>query len=206
MIYGYARCSTDKDEGKQDVAYQVRELKQLGAADDAIFIEYESGAKADREKLNTLLDVVRQGDTIVTTEISRITRSTKQLCDLIAFIQEKRLQLVVKNSININCANGEMDAMSKAFLQMAGVFAELERDMTRQRVKSGIANARAKGVRIGRPETTKDDIPQAFYKHYPQYKSGHLNKVELARVCELSYPTVFKYLRLVEKSEGQKAT
>jgi len=199
MVYGYARCSTDKEEGRQDVAYQVRELKQLGAADDTIYIEYESGAKADREKLNELLDVVMAGDVIVTTEISRITRSTKQLCDLRAFIQDNRLQLIVKNSINIDCTNGEMDAMSKAFLQMAGVFAELERDMTRQRVKSGLKNAREKGVKLGRPEKTADDVPPLFLRHYPQYKEGNLNKVEFARVCGLSYPSIFKYIRLVEQ-------
>jgi hypothetical protein len=62
-----------------------------------------------------------------------------------------------------------------------------------------MANARAKGSRIGRPETSRDDIPSAFFRHYPQYKAGKLNKAELARVCEVSYPTVFKYLHIIEE-------
>ena len=88
--------------------------------------------------------------------------------------------------------------MSEAFLQMAGVFSQLELAMIRARVKSGMANAKAKGKQIGRRPTTKDDIPAIFYKHYPSYAAGKLNVSELARVCGLSRPTVYKYLRLVE--------
>ncbi len=197
MIYGYARCSTNEKE--QDINRQKRELKELGAADQTIYFEYESGTKADRPEFNKLLDIVKQGDTIVTTEVSRLTRSTKQLCDIIQLISEKKLKLIIKGSVTIDCANGEIDPMTKSFLQMAGVFAELERNLISARVKSGIDNARAKGKAIGRPKTGKDDIPQVFYRHYPQYKEGKLNKVEFARVCGLSYPTIYKYLALVEK-------
>jgi len=77
MIYGYARCSTN--EKLQDINRQVRELKQQGATDKTIYLEYESGTKEDRAELSKLLDVVRPGDTIIATEVSRITRSTKQL-------------------------------------------------------------------------------------------------------------------------------
>ena len=87
--------------------------------------------------------------------------------------------------------------MSEAFLQMAGVFSQLELSMIRARVKSGMANAAAKGKQIGRRPTTKDDIPAVFYKHYPAFMSGHMNVSELARVCGLSRPTVYKYLKLV---------
>lgn len=196
MIYGYARCSTNEKE--QDINRQKRELKELGAADQTIYFEYESGTKADRPEFNKLLDIVKQGDTIVTTEVSRLTRSTKQLCDIIQLISEKKLKLIIKGSVTIDCVNGEIDPMTKSFLQMVGVFAELERNLISARVKSGIDNARAKGKAIGRPKTSKDDIPQVFYRHYPQYKEGKLNKVEFARVCGLSYPTIYKYLELVE--------
>jgi len=60
-----------------------------------------------------------------------------------------------------------------------------------------MANAKAKFRRIGRPQTTKDDIPAIFYKHYPAYTSGKMNVSELARVCRLSRPTVYKYLNIL---------
>jgi len=80
---------------------------------------------------------------------------------------------------------------------MAGVFAELELSMIRARVRSGMENAKAKGRRIGRRPTTKNDIPAVFYKHYPAYAHGDLNVSEFARVCGLSRQTVYKYLRLL---------
>ena len=196
MIYGYCRCST-KDT-KQDIDRQRRELREMGAVDTTMYFEYESGTKVDRAELAKLLEVVSIGDSIVTTEVSRITRSTKQLCDIIQIVQEKRLQLIIKGSITINCTNGDIDPMTKAFLQMAGVFAELERDMTVARIKSGMANAKAKGKIIGRPKTTADDIPGIFYKHYPKFKNGDINKLEFSRLCNLSYPSIYKYLAIVE--------
>jgi DNA invertase Pin-like site-specific DNA recombinase len=83
---------------------------------------------------------------------------------------------------------------------MSGVFAELELGMIRERVRSGMANAKSKGVKLGRPQMSKDDIPQIFYRHYPAYASGNLNVSELARVCELSRNTVYKYIKLVQNS------
>jgi len=80
---------------------------------------------------------------------------------------------------------------------MAGVFSELELQMIRARVKSGMQNAKAKGKKLGRRSTTKDDIPAIFYKHYPAFMSGRLNVSELARICGLSRPTVYKYLNLL---------
>ena len=88
--------------------------------------------------------------------------------------------------------------MTNAFVQMSGVFAELELRIIRERVRSGMQNAKAKGSLIGRPKTTKDDIPALFYKHYPAYKAGSINKAELARICAISRSSVYKYLRLVE--------
>lgn len=199
MIYGYCRCSTN--ESRQDIDRQRRELREMGATDEFIYYEYESGTKADRPELTKLLKAINEGDTIVTTEVSRITRSTKQLCDIIQIVQEKKLQLIIKGSITINCTNGEIDPMTKAFLQMAGVFAELERDMTVSRIKSGMANAKAKGKIIGRPATTSDDIPAIFYKHYPKYKNRDINKKEFSRLCNLSYPTIYKYLAIVESEK-----
>ena len=58
---------------------------------------------------------------------------------------------------------------------------------------------KAKGVKIGRPQTTVDEIPQIFYRHYPSYKAGNLNVSELARVCEISRTTVYKYISLLNK-------
>lgn len=142
------------------------------------------------------MSAVQQGDTILATEVSRITRSTKQLCDIIEFAKKQRIKLVLGNFV-VDCTK-ELDPMTEGMLKMMGVFAELERNMISQRVKSGMENAKAKGKKIGRPITTAENIPNIFYKHYPKYKKGELNKKEISRLCSLSYPTVYKYLQIVE--------
>ena len=144
-----------------------------------------------------LLDMAASGDTIITLEVSRLSRSTQQLCEILDIVKEKHLRLMIVGSITIDCRDGEVDPMSKAFLEMSGVFAELELSMIRARVRSGMQNARDKGRKIGRPQTTKDDIPPIFYKHYPAFAAGNMNVSELARICGLSRPTVYKYLRLL---------
>jgi len=194
MNYGYARCSTN--ETKQDINRQVRELKEAGA--EEIFLEYEHGDSAVKAQQALLFDTVKAGDTIITLEVPRLARSTKQLCEIIELVKSKSLRLVIVGSITLDCREGHADPMSEAFLQMAGVFSQLELAMIRARVKSGMANAKAKGVKIGRPQLTADNIPANFYRHYPAYKSGQLNLSEFARVCDLSRTTIYKYISLLE--------
>ena len=195
MIYGYARCSTN--ETKQEIQRQVRELKTAGA--EEIFLEYEHGDSKIKDQQREMFSQAQAGDTIITLEVSRLARSTQQLCEIIDTVRDKRLRLVIIGSITLDCRNGQADPMSEAFLQMAGVFSQLELAMIRSRVRSGMANAKAKGVKIGRPQLTADNLPTGFLRHYPSYKAGRLNLSELARVCDLSRTTIYKYISLLEK-------
>ena len=79
-IYGYARCSTNED--KQDINRQIRELKDTGA--EEVVFEYEHGDAKVKKELHMLLDMATEGDTIITLEVSRLSRSTQQLCDIMA--------------------------------------------------------------------------------------------------------------------------
>ena len=195
MKRGYSRCSTN--ETKQDIGRQVRELKAAGA--EVVYMEYEHGdAKVKSQQAQMFADA-EAGDTILVLEVPRLARSTQQLCEIIEIIREKRLRLVILVSITLDCREGKADPMSEAFLQMAGVFSQLELAMIRSRVRSGMANAKAKGKRIGRPQVGKEDIPANFLRHYPAFKSGTLNVSELARVCDLSRTTVYKYIELLER-------
>ena len=192
MNYGYARCSTN--ESKQDIQRQIKELKAAGA--ETIVFEYEHGDAKIKKELESLLETARPGDTLITTEVSRLSRSNQQLCEIVHTIKTKRLRLMIVGSITVDCRNGEIDPMSQAFIQMSAVFAELELSIIRARVKSGMANAKAKGRQIGRRKCSKADIPAVFWKHYPDYAEGKMNVSELARVCGVSRPTVYQYLRM----------
>lgn len=142
-----------------------------------------------------MLETARPGDTIVTLEVSRLARSTKQLCEIIDIIREKRLRLVIVGSITLDCRNGNPDPMTEAFLQIAGVFSQLELSMIRSRVRSGVENARAKGKRLGRPPVCAERVPEQFLRYYPRYQSGSINISELARLAQVSRPTAYRYLK-----------
>lgn len=196
MEYGYARCSTNSD--KQDIDRQKRELILKGIKKENIFWEYGTGERNDREKLQQLLETVKQGDTIACTEVSRLSRSTKQLCEILEFVEKNKIKLIVGTFI-VDCRNDEIDPMTMGMLRMMAVFSQMERDITIQRIKSGMENARAKGKHIGRKKTTEDDIPQSFFRYYPQFVKGSINLSEFARLSALSRNSIYKYLKIVEK-------
>ena len=197
MKYGYARASTNED--KQHIGRQKRELISMGIKEHNIFWEYESGSHEDREKLQQLLATVKSGDTIACTEVSRLSRSTKQLCEILEMIEDRKLKLIVGGFI-VDCTGSEIDPMTMGMLRMMSVFAQMEREITIQRIKSGMENARAKGNRIGRNKTTMEDIPQSFFRYYPKFSHGAINLSEFARLTRLSRNSVYKYLRIVEES------
>ena len=84
--YGYARCSTN--ESKQDINRQIKELKEAGA--EEVVFEYEHGDAKIKEQLQMLLEMAAAGDTIITLEVSRLSRSTQQLCEIVEVIKRKR--------------------------------------------------------------------------------------------------------------------
>ncbi len=198
MVYGYARCSTS--ESRQNIDRQFRELMNMGVeSKELIFKEYESGTKTDREQLNRLLHSVSSGDTICSTEVSRITRSMKQLLEILDFSKEKKIKLILGTFI-VDFSTTSPDPMTLATIQLMGVFSELERNMISDRVKSGMANAKEKGKQIGRKEVTEKDISKEFMKYYELYKSNQINKLMLSSLSRVSYPTCLKYIKMIEKN------
>lgn len=198
--YGYARCSTN--EARQDIDRQKRDLKALGVVEEKhIYWEYESGTKTTRPEFNKLLDLLTTGDTIAATEVSRLTRSTKHLCEILQLVQEKHLRLIIGNFI-VDCRSEEIDPMTKGMLMMWGVFSEMERDIISQRVKSGMQNAKEKGKKIGRPKTTEDSIPDKFWKYYKLYQDKQISIADFARIMECSRTTIYKYISLKDKESS----
>lgn len=201
VTHGYARCSTNED--RQDVNRQIRALKKQGV--DRVWLEYEHGDSVSKEQQSLMLAEAHPGDTIITLEVSRLARSTKQLCEIIDVIRDKRLRLVIVGSITMDCRDGQMDPMTEAFLQIAGVFSQLELSMIRSRVRSGMANAKAKGKHIGRPPVSDTTIPDSFYRYYNKYQSGDITVSELSRLAKLSRTTVYRYINHLERRKQESS-
>ena len=195
MIFGYCRCSTN--EKKQDINRQVMELKKMGVSDEKyIYKEYVSGTSKEKPELEKLKSVVASGDTICATEPSRLTRSTKQLCEIIEFCKEKHLRLELGNFV-VDCRK-ELDPLTEGMLKMMGVFSELERNMISARVKSGMKNAKAKGKKIGRAKSSINNIPKDVIKFYEFYKTNKINKTTYAKMCGVTRQSIYKYIKIIE--------
>lgn len=188
--YGYCRCSTN--ETKQDIDRQRRELRKLGIKDEHIYWEYVSGSKDTKIEWNRLLSVIEPGSSIACTEVSRMTRSTKQLCEIIDIARTKRIKLIIGTFV-VDCT-AELDPMTQGMLLMWGVFAEMEKAIISQRVKSGMANAACKGAVIGRPKTEIENLPTIFLRHFLKYVNNDINITELSRLCDVSRQTIYKYI------------
>lgn len=139
---------------------------------------------------------MQEGDTIVATEVSRITRSTKQLCEIIDIVKKKKLKLVLGTFI-VDCTENELDPMTDGMLKMMGVFAEMERNMISERVKSGVANARGKRKIVGRPTLRLQDVPKKVIDTYELYNNGAISKSDFAKICGISRPTLNKYMKVI---------
>ena len=145
-IYGYARVSTDD----QDTGLQEEALTNAGC--EIVRSEKQSAtSRKDRVELQTLLDFVRPGDTLMVTRIDRLARSVGDLQNIVIELRDKQVELkATEQPIDTSTAAG------KCFLDMLGVFAEFETNLRRERQMEGIAKAMEKGGQFGRKAKLTD--------------------------------------------------
>lgn len=181
MIMGYARVST---VDRQDTRAQVNALKNAGA--DRIFEEHASGGKWNRPELHRMLWYLREGDCIVVWKLDRLSRSLRDLLQIMDRIDEAGAGFrSLTESIDTTAPAGRM------LMQLLGSFAEFEREMIRERTRAGLAAARARGQRIGRcPKLDKQQRREVA----DMVRKGRHTKAEAARLFEVSPRTVCRIL------------
>jgi DNA invertase Pin-like site-specific DNA recombinase len=148
--YGYARVSTDQ----QELDAQVEALKAAGA--HVVRAEKVSGSapRVDRRELTTLLEFLREGDTLLVFKLDRLARSTKDLLDIVDTLEAAKVRLrTVDGEIDTSTASG------RAFVGMVAVFAEFETTLRRERQMEGIRKAKAEGKYRGRkPSVDTEEV------------------------------------------------
>jgi DNA invertase Pin-like site-specific DNA recombinase len=179
-IYGYARVSTQQ----QDLGRQLDMLGQYSC--NEILTEKMSGTKADRPELNRLKDKVRLGDTLVVESFSRLGRSTKDLIELVEFFEGKGVKIhSIKENFDTNTAQG------KLMLTVFQAFSQFERDLIAERTKEGLASARARGRKGGRPRVKDKHIEKAL----KLYNSKEYSISEIVDMSGISQATLYRYIR-----------
>jgi DNA invertase Pin-like site-specific DNA recombinase len=176
-LYGYARVSSVD----QDLELQLAALKAAGC--DIIRSEKRSGTtRKGRSELETLLDFLRKGDTLVVTRIDRLARSVKDLQDIVLTLREKGGALkAIEQPVDTSTPAG------KAFLDMLGVFAEFETALRRERQMEGIAKAKVAGVYKGRK-------PRLDATEVNRLKREGKGPAEIARLLKCGRASVYRLL------------
>ena len=183
MLIGYARISTDK----QLLDRQIDELIEAGVTPDHIYHESISGRKRERPELNNMIRALREGDVVVVTELTRISRSTKDLLALVDKIEKKgaSIKSLKESWLDTSTAHGQL-----IFIIMAGL-AQFEAELTRERVRSGIVSARARGRMGGRPKVNKEAINKAI----KLYNSKEFSLIQIEEMTGISKSTLYRYLK-----------
>ncbi|MEZ9128840.1 recombinase family protein [Vibrio splendidus] len=174
---GYARVSTSG----QSLEAQLAALK----ACDKVFKEKESGAKAERPHLTTMLDYVREGDTVTITKLCRLARNTKHLLEVVDYLDQKGVSLVVLNlGIDTKSPTGRL------MLTMIGAVASFERQLLLERQAEGIAIAKTQGKYKGRKP-----ISMVKRNQIVEINKSGVSKAEIATKFNISLSTVYRALK-----------
>lgn len=184
MKIGYARVSTQE----QDNSGQIEALKSAGVG--KVFEEKLSGGRFDRPELQRMLDQFRPGDVLVVWKLDRLSRSLRDLLTIL-----ERLDSAGVGFISLTEAIDTTTAAGRMMMQIVGAFAEFERQMIRERTRSGLNRAKAQGVELGRPQSlTREQKAKAL----EMLKAGD-SGAEVARIFKVHPATVS---RLKKKIEG----
>jgi DNA invertase Pin-like site-specific DNA recombinase len=186
MIFGYARVSTIE----QNLDRQIDQLKGAGA--EEIIQEKITGTKADRPQLNRLFDKLRKGDTILIADLTRLSRSTKDLFSLVEQIEKKGANIKSLKECWLDTTTPQGKLM---FTFMAGI-SQFERDLISQRTREGLESARTRGKVGGRKPKLDDNKKKTVYDLYQQKK---LTVLEICDMFNITKPTLYK---IVEALSG----
>ena len=181
MIYGYARISTND----QTTSLQKDALEKAGC--NRIFIDVASGAKAHRPELDHMLDLLREGDTVVVWKLDRLGRSMQNLVELINDFDTRGVQFrSLTELIDTSTPGGTL------IFNIFGSLAQFERDLIRERTRAGLEAARARGRTGGRPASLDEKQAKEVQR---LYESRSVTVDQIASMMRVSRTTIYRCLQ-----------
>ena len=186
MRIGYVRVSSaDQNEGRQLEALKEREM-------DKIYMEKVSGKNTDREQLKLMLDFVRENDEVVVTDFSRLSRSTRDLLDIIDTLKKKKVRLIsLKEDFDTSTTTGTL------MTTLLGAINEFERANILERQREGINLAKKQGKYRGRPKKKLENLEEV----YNEWKQGNLTVTSACTLLGVSRVTFYNRVKDIEKEE-----
>ena len=190
MKVGYARCSTLG----QNRDWQIDALMKEGC--DRIFQEKLTGTRKDRPELLRMMDMLREGDTVIICELTRLSRSVKDLFDLVEQVEKAgaNIKSLKEPWLDTTTPQGRL-----LFTIFSGV-SQFERELIRERTMEGLASARARGRMGGRPGKDKKIVEQAL----TLYDSKAYSVDEISKTTGISRATLYKYVNLRKEAQNNQ--
>lgn len=184
MKIGYARVSTQD----QNLEMQLDALQKAGC--EKVFQEKASGIKSDRPQLAAMQQILREGDVIYIYKLDRLGRSLKHLIEMTSDFEKRGIGLVsINDHIDTTTAQGRL------IFNIFASLAEFERDLIRERTKSGLEAARARGRKGGRTRGLTKEAEKTAMLAQTLYNERNLGVNEIAADLKISKMTLYKYLR-----------
>ena len=181
MLIGYARVSTSD----QNLDLQNDALLKAGC--EKILVDKESGAASTRAGLAQTMEMLREGDTLAVWRLDRLGRSLKHLIELIGSLEERKVGFrSLQESIDTTSPGGRL------VFHIFGALSEFERNLIRERTKAGLAAARARGRKGGRPKALDSKQREIAIKLYEEREHP---VQEICRIMGISKPTLYSYLQ-----------
>ncbi len=191
MLLGYMRVSSDGD--RQSTALQRDALIAAGVDERHVFEDKASGARDDRPGLQRCLDYVKPGDTLIVWKLDRLGRSLPHLLQVVASLREKGVAFrSLTEGMNTDTAHGEL------LFQIFGALAQYERALTRERIMAGLAAAKGRGKRGGRPTAVNPEKLEAVIAAL----NGGTSKAAVCRTFGIARSTLVDTLARVGWSPG----
>src|SRR5262245_11252354 len=191
----YLRVSTEgQDLNHQRLAILDYAQKHRVRVDTFVETQRSSQHATRRAELLQIIEGLHPGDRLIVSELSRFGRSLSQILQIIDRLRQKEVRLVaIKEAIRFE---GRHNIQTKAMIALFGLFAEVKRDLIAERTKEGLAAAKARGQRLGRPQET-------FSKSNHDDKAGdiqsllqkHVSKASIARIMDVSPTTLHHFIR-----------
>lgn len=192
ILLGYIRVST-RD---QNIERQKDILMNYGVLEDNIFYDKITGTSKERPGLKKLFSFMREGDTVVVSSLTRLSRSTKDLISLVEELDKKGVNL---NSISESWMDTTTPHGKLLFVLFSGL-AQFERDIIAERTKQGLASARARGRLGGRPKTDKENIDRALML----YDMQNVAVRDICKMTGISKATLYNYLNKRKTSKDKQ--
>lgn len=192
-VYGYARVSS-RD---QNLDRQIDALLEYGIPQRSIFADKASGKDFKRPRYKALMRKLHEGDVLVIKSIDRLGRNYEEILDEWRSITKKRKAAIVVLDMPLLDTRSTKENLTGVFiadimLQLLSYIAQIERENTRQRQAEGIAAAKARGVRFGRPKIAK---PPSYYRIKRAYLAGLMTRRQAAEYLGISRSTFDKWIR-----------